>query len=1028
MLREAITEREGEVVKSTGDGVQAVFHSATDALAAAVSIQQRIAKYSRRPDAIAPMQLRVGIAVGDVVSQDDDIHGTPVVEAVRLQAAAGAGRIVCSDVVRMLARGRGGFQFESLGALELKGLAEPVPASEVRWEQDAESGEPGLPLPADLSGVDNLRFVGRQGELEWAVERIKGAERPSAVWLVGEPGIGKTRLSTEIARRCHAAGTLVLFGRCEESMAAPFQPVITALRWYVANLGDRVTAEMLGVDPAPLCRLVPEIGVRIPGLANDTAPASEVEQFRLFESVRSWLGTLAESEPVLFVVDDVHWADRPTLALIGHVLRGAERVRLTVLGTARNTAPDISDPLTELMDTLALGGNSSVRVVSGLTEEDVSVLVGSDRAELLVSETAGNPLFLSAVLAGDHATGDGASPHDGVAAAVGRRLRRLSPHVQEMLQAASILGPEIDLAVTAAMTRTEEATCLELIETACGAGLLIEVGVDRFRFAHAMVRDAIAGGVGPSRRTRLHAAAAAAIESRYAGSLGEHVEALAVHHGGADHPDQALAYAVQAAERAVQLLAFDAAVGHYETALAFCEKVATTGPKMRFELLLAKGQVERLAANHAGALETLHEAALLAREHGSQEDYVRAALGFEEASWRPGLRAPEAVALLEDVLKRADELDAASACRAASSLARACHYSGRLAEARELAEKALEQSRATEDLAVLVHALTVASQVRVPILPEDARAIVAAAKEMWDLRDRLAELDEIATTSYYAVVSQLILGDRAAVEEWYGRLSSLTRQVEIRFNRYTLLNLDHTRAFLGGELGESERLAEQSRALGEQLGDDVSGVHGLQMFLVRREQDRLGELAPLVRMVLAQNASTSMWRPGLVLLLCELGFDEEGRTELAELAASGEHLVDGSLRIATLCFMAEAAVALGLGDVAQVLFDPLFGWRGYGAVVGNQVSHLGATDRYLAMISLQHGRLEEADELLACALELNRRLGAVLWEAHTVVDIAALRLVQGRRAEAVELGREAAGLALTHGLARVGRRCRQLAP
>lgn len=1026
MLRDAIGERGGEVIKSTGDGVQAVFHSATDALAAAVSIQQRIGRYSQRPDAIAPLELRIGISVGDVVHQDDDIHGTPVVEAVRLQAAAGAGRIVCSDVVRSLGRGRGGFQFEPLGLLELKGLPEPLAASEVRWEILSEPGGSGLPLPLDCAGRDTLRFVGRENELEWALEQIESADRPTAVWLMGEPGIGKTRLSSEIARRSHADGAIVLFGRCEESMAAPFQPVITALRWYVANVGDSLTADMLGVDPAPLCRLVPEIAARVPGLATATAPASEVEQFRLFESVRDWLRTVAFSRAVLFVIDDAHWADRPTLALLGHVLRGAENAALTILGTARSTAPDASGPLGELMDSLAVAGRSTARILSGLTEADVSALVGTERAESLVTETAGNPLFLSAVLEGgqgDHVIN---SPHGGVSAAVGRRVRRLAPEVQEMLKAASVLGPEIDLTVTASMCRADESSALGSFEEACGAGLLIEVGVERFRFAHAMVRDVIAASVGATRRTRLHAAAAAAIESQFAGSLDDQVDALAFHHAGAAHPDQALRYAVQAAERAVQLLAFDAAIGYYQMALTQHDKAATAGPATRSRLMLEKGHVQRLAADHAGALETLHDAAVSARERGSWEDYARSVLSFEEASWRPGLRAAEAASLLEDVVGRDAVLDSSLARRAASSLARAYHYAGRLEEARELADRALEEARASGDSLVLVHALTVGTQVRVPILPDEAGEIVAFASEMWDLREQLDDLEEVATVSYYAVVSELILGDRAGTERWYARLSSLTTVVSTRFTRYTQLNMESTRAFLGADLDEAEQKAEQSRVLGQQLGEDVSGVYGLQMFLLRREQDRLGELAPVVRLLLSHNSASEMWRPGLVLLLAELGLVEEGAAQLEELVGSGEHLRSDSLRLATLCFMAEAASALGLGEIAVLLASPLNAWSRYGAVVGNQVSHLGATDRYLAMIALSEGRLREADDLLASALEFNRRLGATLWEAHTTVDLAELRLLTGKKTSATELHKLAAEMALTYGLARVGRRCRQL--
>ncbi|HUJ65226.1 MAG TPA: AAA family ATPase, partial [Acidimicrobiales bacterium] len=884
MLEEVLGERGGEVVKWTGDGVLAVFHSATDAIGAAVAIQQRFDRYSNGADAIAPVQLRIGIAVGDVVHRDDDIHGSPVVEAVRLQAAAGTSKIVCSDAVRVLARGRGGFEFDLLGMLELKGLPEPVAASEVRWERPAVPPSAAFPLPPELAGVGELPFVGRRSELSWAADRVTAADRPQGVWLMGEPGIGKTRLAAEVATRCHDGNAIVLFGRCDEAMAAPFQPVITALRWYVANLGDGLEASALGPDPAPLCRLVPEIATRIPGLGEASGPASEAEQFRMFESVRGWLNAAAAATPLLFVIDDVHWADRPTLALIGHVLRGAEQVHLTVLGTARDTAPDRSGPLAELMDSLAATRRSHVRRLTGLTEADVSTLVGPERAELLLTETAGNPLFLSAVLEG----GDTSSSPDllpgGVTAAVGRWVRRLSPPVQEMLQAASVIGPEVDLSVVASMSSCDESTALGLMEAACEAGLLVEVGVERFRFAHAMVRDAISSTVGPTRTTRLHAAAAAAIEARFAGALEEHVAALAFHHAGARHPGEALHYEVLAAERALQLLAFDAAVEHYQKALEQSERTDPHGQTpTRFRLLLSKGHAERLAADHTGALATLHDAAILARTEGSWEDYAHAALSFEEASWRPGLRAAEASAFLEDVVRRAPDPDIALARRAAISLARSYHYTGRFEDATTLADKALSEARRVGDPVALVHALTVSSQVRVPIFPAEADDVVALASEVWDLRENLSDLDEVCTVSEYALVSELIRGDGPGVDRWFGRLGSLSTVVETRFAQYVHINMQSMRALLAADLVEAEALAERSQELGRQLGEDVSGVYGLQMFLVRREQDRLRELAPMVQMLLSKNPVAEMWQPGLIALLAELGMRDEGRQLLNDL-------------------------------------------------------------------------------------------------------------------------------------------------
>jgi hypothetical protein len=316
--------------------------------------------------------------------------------------------------------------------------------------------------------------------------------------------------------------------------------------------------------------------------------------------------------------------------------------------------------------------------------------------------------------------------------------------------------------------------------------------------------------------------------------------------------------------------------------------------------------------------------------------------------------------------------------------------------------------------------------VRVPIFPAEAGDVVALASEAWDLRENLSDLDEVCTVSEYALVSELIRGDRPGVDRWFGRLGSLSTVVKTRFAQYVHMNMESIRALLEADLVEAEGLAERGQELGRQLGEDVSGVYGLQMFLVRREQDRLRELAPMVQMLLSKNPVSEMWQPGLIALLVELGMRDEGRQLLNDLVRRGEHLRVDSLQLATLCFMAEACWRLGAGEVGPELGPPLEDWRGSGAVVGNQVSHLGATDRYLAMIARQEGRPEEADRLLDSALEFDRRLGARLWEAHALVDQAELRLAMGMRSEAVRLRDAARSLASEHDLLRVARRCEAL--
>jgi class 3 adenylate cyclase/predicted ATPase len=1040
LLRESVAQHGGTVVKGSGDGVLATFHSATLALDAAVTVQQRFDGYSRSTGAPAPVSLRIGISAGDVVHQDGDIFGTPVVEAARLESAADPGQILCSEMVRMLARGRGGHEFDLIGMLELKGLPEPLPACAVRWERATDAGASSFPLPPELSTRGSMRFIGRDEEVQGAITLSAEIDQAHALWVLGEPGIGKTRLATEVAARAHGAGALVLFGRCDEHVAAPFQPVIQALRWYVGNIDDDQLAAALGVDPEALARLAPEIRARLPGLSPGVAPTTESEQYRLFEAVSSWLSMTAATRAVVFIVDDAQWADRPTIALLAHVLRSAQPTRLLVIGTARDTKPDVSDPLTNLIDELQPTRRSRAVGLQGLSSEDVVALVHSAEpgdagwgrlAERIAEETAGNPLFVGAVLAGlmgadVSSASAGELPAD-VGAAVRRRVRRLPAPVQELLQVASLVGLEFRLRVAADAAGVAENESLARVEQAVGAGLVHELSVDRFRFTHALVRDALVGELSASRRARLHAAVASSIEMRYAGGLDEHLPALARHYASAgdERPalEKALDYAMRSARRALELLAFDAAVDDYRIALDLIERIGDRPLREQFELLIAQGEAERLAAAHGAALATLRKAAGLVREERDWDALARIAIAFEESSWRPGLLGHEAVELLREADAHADALSPSRAIMVRASLGRALHYAGRAESAVQVVEEAVAAARQLGDPAVLAFALTASGQTRVPMRVADLDLVTERAEEVWQLRDQVDDPDLIATAAEYASVACLSRADRHGALRWLERLREATERLGSRFSRFVLLCKIQVVTFLDGDLAEAERQANANLEFGRQLGEDVSGVHGVQLFLIRREQDRLVELVPVVRMLLQQNPATAMWRPGLVVLLAEVGMADDARRLLVDLAADDfGALPRDNLFPAALCFLAEAAFHLAAvvpGREVDALLAP---WAGSGAMTGHLVGHLGAVDRYLGLLAWLDGRLDDAEQRMLAALDFNRRLGAVIWEAHSLVDLAALGKARDDVDASRELGLMARSLAERHGLAAVARR------
>ncbi|MGH9035209.1 MAG: adenylate/guanylate cyclase domain-containing protein, partial [Acidimicrobiia bacterium] len=213
-LRRAIQRTGGEVIKTLGDGILAIFASAGDAVACGVAMQQAVARQAAAID--APVAIRIGISLGDVSVEEGDVFGAPVVEAARLVDAAGPGQILASAIVRAVAGGRSAVPFTDVTALALKGLPAPVPACEVGWESFPANI---VPLPTLLTDIGPI-FVAREEQVErleqlWK-EAVTGDLRLAL--LAGEPGVGKTRLAAELAGRVHDLGGTVLAGRCDEDL------------------------------------------------------------------------------------------------------------------------------------------------------------------------------------------------------------------------------------------------------------------------------------------------------------------------------------------------------------------------------------------------------------------------------------------------------------------------------------------------------------------------------------------------------------------------------------------------------------------------------------------------------------------------------------------------------------------------------------------------------------------------------------------------------------------------------------------
>lgn len=615
VLADVADEAGGTVVKGLGDGLLVTFAGAAEAVGAAVSMQQGVESLSRREG--RPLAIRVGVSAGDVTFEDGDAFGTPVVEASRLCADAAGGQILVADVVRVLARGRGGHEVVSAGTRELKGLAEPVDAYEVRWEP--------VRTPADLRAKSP--YVGREAERRVLRDRLDAAAAGTGglVFVVGEPGIGKTRLVEEVVADLADDAATVLVGGCHDGDVVAHAPFVEALTAWVRRTPSEEVAGVLGQDAAVIGRIVPAVRASLADVGEPLPVAAEEATARLHEAVAAVVARLADRAPVVLVLDDLHWADDGTVALTRAVAREATRCPAVVVATYRDTDLDRRHPLAQALPLLRREVEPTRIALSGLAADEVQRLLEqiSDQevapafAELLTEQTEGNPFFLREMLL--HLTESGllrfedgvwvadedlgtAIP-EGVREVVGKRLSQLSHEANQLLGVGAAFEVSFLLPVAAEVAGLDEETALDAIDEALAARIVEPAkAFDQYAFTHALFRQTLIDELNPSRQVRLHRAVAEALEKAVADDPTPEQSASLMRHwhlsAALPGAERGVPHAIRVARDATDRYAPGEALASYDVAL----DLVPPGDERELDLRRARARAHLLAGDTEEAL------------------------------------------------------------------------------------------------------------------------------------------------------------------------------------------------------------------------------------------------------------------------------------------------------------------------------------------------------------------------------------------------------------------------------------------
>ncbi len=840
-------------------------------------------------------------------------------------------------------------------------------------------------------------LVGRVRELQELVDSLGDACRGrGGVHLVlGDPGVGKTRLAAALSEHARAAGARIIWTRGWGRAAPAYWPWVEVVRSLVDGVDGAVLRRELGSGADELLRLAPELAERLPGARRPVEPEaagenSDIARFSLFDALVALLRARSAQQPVVVLIDDLQAVDEGSLLALDFVSRMLRDAAVLLVVTMHERTPRRTPGAQAALANIARAGRRLV--LGGLTREDVGELIaltsGTAPAPTLVdavhAATEGNPFFTREVLALLLAEGRLDDPPgelplpDGVRETIRRRLEPLGPDALATLGFAAVIGRRFQLPALERASSLDRDCVLAALDAAAELGLVVVVPgtLGEYRFGHGLIIETLVADMPAAVRMTAHRAVGEALEHVYRGAIEAHLPELAHHFlSAAPRGDLAKAvdYAERAAQRALDNLAYEQAAELFTRALEALEMLAPDIER-RASLLLGLGSAES-RSGRPSARATFESAVAAARAIGADDILARAALGSSPFALTPGYVDEGHVALLVEGLERVGREDSPLRVRLLGSLAVALYWSDAAPRRAKLAREAIDIARRLGDDLTLAFALSSAQLATLG--PDTTEQGLRWLQTLFALSDRAGESVMTLAARSRHIDTLLELDDLAAADIAIETLERLARESRDRRAAAFVPLHRARRASLEGRFADAHRLVGEVAAIAHELSASTIPITvASQRVVLMWQEQGIATIVEHVRAYADGAPAMPCWRAGLAASLAASGRAAEARLEYDRLAADGfAALPRDNLWLGAMALLTETVSALGLSAGAAAVYAELAPFAGRNIVLPTS-AFLGPVELWLGILARVEGRPAKALEHLDAARESATRNGA----------------------------------------------------